>query len=67
MNFEGKNPDNSMLDLFCGKAGSQDYSSLNSFYEYLAYYTYLINPDNDTATTQYSPAISEYGQTQRYE
>lgn len=66
INFEGKNPDNSMLDYFAENAGNLDYSSLNSFYEYLAYYTYLINPDNDTATTQYSPAISEYGQTQRY-
>ena len=64
--FEGKNPNNSMLDYFAENAGSQDFSSLNSFYEYLAYYTYLINPDNDTATTQYSPAITEYGQTQRY-
>ena len=65
MRFEGKNQDNSMLDHFAEEAGSQNYSDLNSFYEYLAYYTYLINPDNDTATTQYTPAISEYGQTQR--
>lgn len=66
MVFEGKNQNNSMLDYFAENAGSNDYSNLNSFYEYLAYYTYLINPDNDTNTTQYSPAITEYGQTQRY-
>lgn len=65
MRFEGKNFDNSMLDHFAENAGSSNYSDLNSFYEYLAYYTYLINPDNDTATTQYTPAINEYGQTQR--
>ena len=45
MRFEGKNQDNSMLDHFAEEAGSQNYSDLNSFYEYLAYYTYLINPD----------------------
>lgn len=65
MVYEGKNMDNSMLDYFAENAGKQDYTSLNSFYEYLAYYTYLINPDNDTATTQYTPAITEYGETQR--
>ncbi len=63
--FEGKNTDNSMLDYFAEKAGNQNFADLNNFYEYLAYYTFLINPDNDTATTQYFPAITEYGQTQR--
>jgi hypothetical protein len=62
--YEGKNADNSLLDYFSETAGNSSYADLNSFYEYLAYQAYLINPDNDTATTQYTPALTEYGETQ---
>ena len=63
--YQGKNYNNSLLDYFAENAGKKDYTQLDEFYEYQAYKAYLINPDNDTSLTQYIPAITEYGETQR--
>lgn len=61
--YEGKNANNSLLDYFSQTAGNTNYSDLDNFYEYQAYAAFLINPDNPI--TQYIPAITEYGETQR--
>ena len=60
--YEGKNDNNTMLDYFAQQSQGKSYENLDPFYEYMAYYTYLINPDS---TNQYTPAFTPFGQTQR--
>jgi hypothetical protein len=43
---EGTNPTSSLLQSFAENANGMDYSNLDPFAEYLAYNTYLINPDS---------------------
>ncbi|MBK9525213.1 MAG: hypothetical protein IPO39_10770 [Bacteroidetes bacterium] len=44
--YENTNPTNSLTDYFAENAQGVGYDNLDPFYEYLAYYTYLINPDS---------------------
>jgi hypothetical protein len=44
--YEGVNQSSSMLDNFAETANGQNYDQLDPYYEYLAYATYLINPDS---------------------
>jgi long-subunit fatty acid transport protein len=53
-----------MLDYFAQQAQGKGFENLDQFYEYLAYYNFLINPDSIN-TTQYTPAFATHGQTQR--
>jgi hypothetical protein len=43
--FEGFNTTSSLLDYFASSAQGVSYENLDSYSNYLAYYTYLINPD----------------------
>lgn len=52
--YENKNPSNSLTNYFAENAQGQSYENLDPFYEYLAYYTYLINPDS---SNNYSAAV----------
>ncbi|MCC7231998.1 MAG: hypothetical protein IT242_03570 [Bacteroidia bacterium] len=54
--YESLNPDNSMTEYFAQNAQGKDYSELDSYYEYLAYYTYLINPDSSNFYSAAAPA-----------
>lgn len=44
--YEGFNPDNSFTDYLAQQSQGIGFENLDSFYEYLGYYTYLINPDS---------------------
>ncbi len=52
--YEAKNSNNSMLDAFVQNSNGYSYDQLDSYFEYLAYSTYLINPD---ASNQYTSVI----------
>lgn len=52
--YENTNPANSMTGYFAENAQGLSYDNLDPFYEYLAYYTYLINPDS---LNNYSAAV----------
>ncbi len=43
--YEGFNLDNSFTDYLAQQAQGVGYENLDGYYEYLGYYTYLINPD----------------------
>ncbi|MFN8166505.1 MAG: outer membrane protein transport protein [Bacteroidia bacterium] len=60
--YEGQNDKNTMLDYFVQNSNGKDYSKLDSYYEYMAYYNYLINPDS---ANNYSSAFSPQSITQR--
>jgi hypothetical protein len=44
--FRGFNSNSSLLDHFAQQAQGKPYTDLDSYTDYLAYYTYLINPDS---------------------
>lgn len=44
--YEGFNKENSLTDFWAQNSNGLPYADLDPFYEYLAYYTYLINPDS---------------------
>ena len=44
--YEGFNLDNSFTDYLAQQAQGVGYENLDGYYEYLGYYTYLINPDS---------------------
>ena len=52
--YEGVNQGNSLLDNFAENSNGINPDNLDSYYEYLAYNNYLINPD---ATNHYSSVI----------
>ncbi|HNP98702.1 MAG TPA: hypothetical protein PKK99_06585, partial [Bacteroidia bacterium] len=60
--YENKNPSNSLTNYFAENAQGQSYENLDPFYEYLAYYTYLINPDS---SNNYSAAVPNGNIVQR--
>ena len=60
--YEGKNRNNSLLDAFVQNANGLNYDQLDSYYEYLAYSAYLINPD---ASNQYTSVIPFAQEIQR--
>lgn len=57
--FEAVNRENSLLDAFTQNAKGLNYDQLDSYYEYLAYYTYLINPDSSNDYTSVIPFAGE--------
>lgn len=60
--YENTNPSNSMTDYFAENAQGLSYENLDPFFEYLAYYNYLINPDS---ANHYSPAVPDGNILQR--
>ena len=60
--YENTNPKNSLTNYFAENAQGTGYENLDPFYEYLAYYTYLINPDS---VNNYSSAVPNGNIVQR--
>ncbi len=53
--IEGYNSSSSLLDYFAEKSKGVSYENLDAYNEYLAYYTYLINPDSLNNYTSAAP------------
>ncbi len=62
--FEGLNQSNSLLDYFVEQADGKAHENLNVFGEYLAYQTFLINPDT-IVPNQYTDTIPHGQELQR--
>lgn len=60
--YEGFNLDNSFTDYLAQQAQGVGYENLDGYYEYLGYYTYLINPDS---LNNYTSAVPFGHVTQR--
>ncbi len=60
--IEGKNDKNSITDYFASIANGKTFDNLNSFNEWLAWETYLIDPDS--STTSYKSALLTRGELQ---
>jgi hypothetical protein len=53
--FQGFNRSSSLLNHFAQHAEGTSYADLDSYTDYLAYYTYLINPDSTNHYTNAAP------------
>lgn len=65
--LSGHNHESSMANVFLNSAQGNTIDNLDGFTDYLAYYTYLINPlDTSTTNTNYALGINEIGQNQYF-